>query len=302
MAPNYTIFLVSRGLEGISFSLCAILGMTTAGIWFPPDKIGMPMGLASTCVGVGGIIANLIAPHMARVGGWQSVWWLTVGLSVVSLISVIAFVRMPPWMKAAAAEKGAPKGPGMGEAFGNRNLWLWAAGFGLMTLPMALIMYYVTYLTKVQGVPLERAGMIASLSSIGLLFGAPFGGFLVGKLGLGNMKRLIAVTALLYAILLALAFNISGPAIPIWMLLTGAIGLGCIPTLFLSTVPSTGVKPELIGIGMAIAMFAMNLFNIVGPPVFGAIVTNAGWNAAAYSLIPVVAISVGLAYMTKLAE
>ena len=108
MAASYPVFLLSRGLEGISFSLLAVVGGTAAGIWFPPQKIGMPMGVMCSSMGISGILAMAIAPRLAQSFGWQSVWWVTGVLSFLSLLAVAIFVRMPPWMNAAAAVRTPP--------------------------------------------------------------------------------------------------------------------------------------------------------------------------------------------------
>jgi MFS family permease len=303
MATNYPVFLVSRGLEGVGFTLIALVGATTAGIWFPPHKVGVAMGMISTCIGVGGFLVMAIAPRMTQSMGWQSVWWLTAALSFASLVSVAIFIKMPPWMTAASASLAgapAPKGPGVGEGFANRNIWLWAVAYLCVFIPAILFMYYMTYLTKAQGFSLEKAGMVSSLGSVGSLIGAPLAGFLIGKLG--HLKISLTAGILLYCVLILLAFNVTGIMIPIWMVLVGIVGLGFIPVVCMSAVPGIMLKPQLIGIGMAIAGFGANVAGMIGPPFFGRIVEKAGWNAGAYALIPVALVGIIFVHMTKIAE
>ncbi len=108
MATSFPVFLVSRGFDGISFSLLAVVGATCNGVWFPPRKVGIAMGMSATCVGAGGFPATLLAPLLAQHFGWQSVWWVSGVLSFLALLSVAFFVRMPPWMNAAAAVRTPP--------------------------------------------------------------------------------------------------------------------------------------------------------------------------------------------------
>lgn len=301
LATNYPVFLISRALEGVGFALIALVGATTAGIWFPPHRIGLAMGLISTCMGVGGFVTMAAAPRMAHLMGWHAVWWLTTAISFVSLLSVIAFVRMPPWMTAVAPGAGAPPpGPSLSAGFANRNIWLWAAAYLCIFLPSAVFMYYVTFLTKVQGYTMENAGLVSSLGSVGLLVGAPLGGILIGRIG--HLKLMLGVGVVLYCLLLTLAFNISGIAIPIWMVVMGAVGMGFIPTVCMTAVPGIMGNPQLMGLGMAIAGFGANLAGMIGPPLFGSIVEKAGWNAGAYTLIPVALLGVLFAAVTRIQQ
>jgi predicted MFS family arabinose efflux permease len=300
LAASYPVFLVSRGLEGISFSLLAVVGGTAAGIWFPPQKVGVPMGVMCSSMGVSGILAMAIAPLMAQSFGWRSIWWVTGVLSLLSLLAIAIFVRMPPWMSvaaavrtppwmnvAAAAREGAIKKPGLGEAFANRNIWLVSAAFLLFYIPnSALGTYYVDYLTKVRGFTMVRAGLFNCFSMVGLLIGAPLAGYLLNKVR--NIKLILTVNGLLLGLLSLLPFHISGILVPIWLLLFGVFGAGVVSTVCLAAVPKVLAKPELVGVGMAIAGLGMNLAGIVGAPYFGAIVDRAGWNAGAYALIPAI--------------
>ena len=314
VAANYPVFLLSRGLEGISFSLLAVVGGTAAGIWFPPQKIGMPMGVMCSSMGVSGILAMAIAPRLAQSFGWQSVWWITGILSFLSVLAVAIFVRMPPWMKAgaavrtppwmnaaAAAGEGARKKAGLGEAFANRNIWLLSATFLFFYLPnSALGTYYVDYLTKFQGFTNVGAGLLNCFSMVGLLIGAPLGGYLLSKVK--SFKLVLTVNGLLLGLLSLVPFHISGILVPIWLLLFGVLAAGIVSTVCLAAVPKVLVKPELVGMGMAISGFGMNLSAIVGAPYFGAVVDRAGWNAGAYALIPAVLLGFIANWITKYGE
>jgi predicted MFS family arabinose efflux permease len=311
VAASYPVFLFSRGLEGISFSLLAVVGGTAAGIWFPPQKIGMPMGVMCSSMGISGILAMAIAPKLAQSFGWQSVWWVTGIFSFLSLLAVAIFVRMPPWMNAAAAvrtppwmnvaaraEEGARKKAGLGEAFANRNIWLVSAVFLLFYIPnSALGTYYVDYLTKSQGFTNVGAGLLNCFSMVGLLIGAPLGGYLLSKVR--SFKLVLTVNGLLLGLLSLVPFHISGILVPIWLLLFGVFGAGIVSTVCLAAVPEVLVKPELVGMGMAISGFGMNLAGIVAAPYFGAIVDRAGWNAGAYALIPAVLLGFIANWMTR---
>jgi predicted MFS family arabinose efflux permease len=217
-------------------------------------------------------------------------------------MNAAATVRTPPWMNsAAAARAGAMKKAGLREGFANRNIWLVSATFLLLYTPYnAFSTFYVTYLTKAQGFTMARAGALNSFSMVGLLIGAPLGGYLLSKVR--SFKLIAMVNGLLLGLLSLVPFHISGILVPIWMVLFGVFGAGIVSTVCLAAVPKVMVKPELVGVGIAIAAFGMNIAGIAGAPFFGAVVERAGWNAGAYALIPAVLLGLIATWITRYGE
>jgi MFS family permease len=299
LSTNYTVFLISRGCEGIGFMLIALVTLTVAGIWFPSHKMGFAMGLANTYMGVSGFVALAGIPWVAHRYGWISVWWLTAALSFISLLSVIAFVRMPPWMSTENMAARGAKAPSILEGFANRNIWLWAAADFCVFFPVTVLNFYITYLHQVRGYTLQRAGLVSSLSSVGLLFGAPLAGILIGKFG-HHLKATFSVGIVIYCLLLLVAFNITGIAIPFWMVVMGALGSGFLPTVIMTAVPGIMGSPQTTGMGIAIAGFGICASLMISPVFFGAVVERAGWNAGLYALIPVGLMGIVFASMTKI--
>ena len=302
LSTNYTVFLISRGFEGIGFMLIGLVTFTVAGIWFPPHKVGLAMGLGSTYMGVSGFVALAGVPWIAHRYGWISVWWLTAALSFISLLSVIAFVRMPPWMSTENMAARGAKSPSVLEGFANRNIWLWAAADFCVFFSAVVVNFYMTYLHQVHGYTLQRAGLVGSLSSVGLLFGAhPWLEIPIGKFG-HHFKATFSVGVVIFCLLVLIAFHITGIAIPIWMVVMGALGLGFLPTVIMTAVPRIMGSPQMTGLGIAITVFGAYFSGVIGPVFFGAVVERAGWNTGIYALIPVGLMGIVFASMTKIRE
>ena len=97
-----------------------------------------------------------------------------------------------------------------------------------------------------------------------------------------------------------MAFHITGIAIPLWMVVMGALGSGFLPTVIMTAVPGIMGSPQMAGMGIAIATFGIYASLMISPVFFGAVVERAGWNAGLYALIPVGLMGIVFASMTKM--
>jgi predicted MFS family arabinose efflux permease len=235
---------------------------------------------------------------MAQRMGWQSVWWLGAALSLLSLVLVLLFLRMPPWMNAAG---GPPeKLPSAGKALANRNIWLLMVAFISFVIPTsASFTFYSIYLTKVRGYSIDHASMTTSLGMLGLLIGSPLAGWVLSLVG--RLKTCLTVTLVFLALLLLLPFNIPDALIPVWWILVG-LTMGFTPTICYAAAPGIMGRPELAGLGLAVLTLGNSAGGLIGPMYFGAITEKAGWNAGSYSLIPLVIIGLIAGRMTTFPE
>jgi MFS family permease len=300
-AATFPVYLLGRGLQGIGFTFIAIVGMTTAGLWFPPQKVSLAMGLAGTCVAVGGFLAMATVPHIVASAGVSAVWWMCAALSAISALVVATLLKMPPWILAAHAAGAAGAEPNTSEGFTNRNIWLMTLAYTLTFIPAgAMMTFYVTFLTKVRGMTLESAGPNSGLIMIGWLVGAPLGGAILAKFG--RFKLAMILAAIGTFILTGTGFIATGPAIPIWAFMLGVVSMGYAQVVGMSAVPGIMKKPELIGVGIGIYMLGVNAAGIIGPPMLGAIVQHVGWVSSGYVMLPFLVVSIIVAAVTKFAD
>ena len=295
-APSYPVFLVSRALVGAGFTQLMLLGTTAVGIWFTKEDHGLGMGLVSTCTGVGGFLAMASVSRIQHAFGLQAVWWSAAAVAFVLLLAAAIWVKMPPWM--SAAQMAAQKRTGLSEGFSNRNMWLLGVAFSCVYLcTMALMTFYIHYLSKVRGFTLQRAGLLNSLGWLGMIVGAVLGGYLIGKIGHLQLNLTVGILAL--AVLVLLPFKMTGIMIPIWVILMDAIGMGYCKVACMTAIPGIMAKPQLVGVGMSIYGFGVSVGGMIGPPCFGAIAQRFGWDVATYVLVPVLLIGVLAVRMTR---
>jgi MFS family permease len=302
LANSFSMFLAGRALQGICFGLIAMVGMATASLWFPRQKVSLAMGIVGTCVGVGGFTAMAATPRIVAATGPTGVWWISAVLSAVALLAVAILVKMPPWvLAAAAAAKDAGTPPNTSEAYKNRNIWTLTLAYCMFYIPVGSLMtFYITYLKQARGMSLKQAGFVSSLMMVGLLVGGPLGGIVLAKIR--HLKLSLIAVGCAIIVLSATSFLVTGPLIPIWAFVFGVIGLGFMRVICMSAIPGIMEKPELIGVGIGIYMQGATTAGIIAPPALGAIVQHSSWVMGGYALIPVVIIGIFFTWLTKFAE
>ena len=285
LAPNVNILLASRVIEGTGMGLIAVVAPAILAMWFPPQNQGTPMGIWATWVPVGSLIMYLLAPAMSATTGWQSVWWLAVIFTLVTMLLYGLFVRMPPNLNASViTQPTAPQSNNLLKSLANRDIWLLALEFGAFNLVfLALATFYPTFLYENRGYPLPQASFIASIATIAVLFSAPLAGWLSDRIG--SRRLLMALPFLLFCVILLLPFRVTGWQIYALMIAQGLI-VGAVPTATFAAAPEVMKDARLAGLGLAVVMFGQNLGMFVGPVLFGRMVESLGWVSAGAFLIP----------------
>jgi len=290
LAPDYTILLISRLVQGVGMGLIGVTAPAVVAASFAPERRGTPMGIWAMWVPLGGLLMYNIAPALAAGSGWQAAWWLAAAVALVAGVAwvVVLATGLPahPGPEAVPAGSAAVTGPApepplsLGAALRNRDAWLLSATFGFFAMSAGGINTFLpTFLGEVHGMGLAEASRVASLVLVGTLFGSVAGGAVSDRLG----SRRIAYTVplLVVAALWLLPFNVGTGVMPIVLL---AIGLasGSIPTALFSSVPEVMRDPRLVGAGMGALMVGQNAGFVFGPVLFGALVTATTWAVAGY--------------------
>jgi nitrate/nitrite transporter NarK len=295
LASTPTVLLASRVLEGAGMGLIAVVAPAAIAIWFPAARQGTPMGLWATWVPVGTILMALLAPALALAAGWQAVWWLTAGFSLLVLVVYAALMRMPP-RPAGATSDHAPSLP-LRQALANRQIWLLCLQFGcfnLVFLPLAT--FYPTFLADVRGFSLPQAAFVASISTIVVLVSAPLAGVLSDRIG--SRRLVYSIPFLFIGVLMLFPYTATGWQIYAVMILLGLFA-GAIPTATFAAAPELMARPELAGLGLAVVILGQNLGMFVGPILFGALVEALGWATAGYWMIPVCLVGFAAGWIIK---
>jgi nitrate/nitrite transporter NarK len=290
-----SLLLTSRVIEGIGMGLIAVVAPAVIAVWFPPEKQGTPMGIWATWVPVGTVIMMLLAPRLGLAAGWQSVWWVGAGFSLIVFALYGFLLRMPP--VSTENEIAAVPSPPLKNALVNKDIWLLALAFtcfNLVFFPIAT--YYPTFLSEVRGYTLAEAATITSISTPLILISAPLAGWLSDRIG--SRKRVLTIPFLITAVLLLLPFKVVGWQIYVFMSLLGFVA-GAVPTATFAAAPEVMKNPQLAGLGLAVIMVGQNLGMFVAPILFGKLVESLSWAAAGYWLIPMALLGFVAGWLVK---
>ena len=91
---NYEATLIMGGVLGVAGASFAV-ALPQAGRWYPPNMQGLVMGLAGAG-NIGVVIDSLLAPRIAAVYGWQSVFGFALIPAVIVLTLYIVMSKEPP--------------------------------------------------------------------------------------------------------------------------------------------------------------------------------------------------------------
>jgi MFS family permease len=303
IAETAQMLSVGRFVEGVGMGLIMVASPFAISLWYPAQKRALPTGLWASSVGVGNVVTLLVAPTLAISYGWRSVWWAGAGFSALSFLLFAILFRLPkkeemyemPVPAPAAASQ--EESPSLLKGMANSSFWMISIAFGCYNLVvMAMCSFLPTFLQEVRGyLPtfdhgvFMNASLVTAFIMLASIFMGPAGGRLSDRLG--KRKMVVLISYILMTLTFVLPFTVTGWMIPAYMLLFGIFG-GPIAPVLLASVPEVAAKPQLIGIGMAVAALGQNIGMYIGPALFIRIQVAQNWATAGYWMIPICLIGI----------
>jgi len=288
-ALSSSILIISRVIEGIGMGFMTVLAPATITLWFPPEKRGLPMGIWATWVPVGTLIMLILAPKLAESNGWEFVWWISAAFSFVMFIIYAVFISAPEesdnWTNKNVSPTQLSMNTNNWNGIKNRDVWLMAMIFMLFTFNgLGWSSFYPTFLTNEHGFSLSQASLTFSLSTVMSIVSCLIAGVVSDRIG--SRRLIFTLPAIPLAIFPTLLYLADGIWIPFLLVFYGLF-VGAIPTAIFSAVPEVMGNPKSAGLGLAIITLGQNLGFVLGPAVFGLLVSKLNWTLASLCLIPV---------------
>ena len=274
LAPNATVLLVARVIEGIGSALITIMAPLAIALWFPAKERGLPMSIWSAWVPVANVIMFNSAYGLQELLGWRGVWFFGAALVAAAAVLYIIWVDSPK----GSEEKGASFAPLLREGIGNRQAWL--LGLAFATFSFGIMSYNTwapTYLTDTLNLSTPRASFFASLVFAGGIGGNLLAGWLMGRVR-DRLKLLLAAFAG-NVLLMTLGFRLASTGIIAPYMISLGLVSNIIPAVIFTLAPEIASRPALAGLTMAMVTVQSNTASLIGPPILGALVSRNGWQA-----------------------
>jgi sugar phosphate permease len=217
-------------------------GVKLISSWFPPEKLGLAMGIFTSATSLGTAIANAVVPSLIASAGWQASYHLFGALSMVTAVVCYVFVRPGPTTGAAIREQGSFL-TDMRSLARNRNLVLVGlAGFGGFWGTYGFVTWSNTLMVKGHHISPTKAGIVVVVFATAAVIAKPLIGLVADFFG-GARKVPAIIMFALFAATLVLFGSVGEVSMLLWIApVLGVAAYGYTPLLVALTprlVPAT---------------------------------------------------------------
>ncbi len=287
LTNDLALLMGSRLLEGVGIGLIGVAAPSCVTIWFPERKRGLALGIWATWVPVGSVVAFNTAPAIAGAFGYQAVFFAIAAVCAVAFVLFALVYKMPPGATGDMGVEGTFK-----ESLKyckNRRIWILGAVFFLFAFTTIGIMntYYNTFLETQLGFDAQTASTLSSVIMFLSLIVAPLTGFVSDRLPLGR-KYIVGLVMMLLLIPTGffMFYTGNGAIAVMWVTIVlqgvgGGMCGGSLRPMAPMLMRNTAMGATM---AMAIMQLCQNLGSAVGSPLFGAVMSQAGWQTASLVL------------------
>ncbi|MEI5992491.1 MFS transporter [Candidatus Enterococcus mansonii] len=278
---SFWLLLISRAVEGISFSMIIMVGIVLINFWFKDVGSGIATGLWGTFSALGSMLAMNLFKPLSQQYGLRSLWVIIAGFSVLFLALYLLFLDEPTSQMSEQPKEG--KGS-IKNAMANKSIWLLAFAQGCMAFVLfTFINLYPLIYEQLYGLSETLANRYTGYFG---LFGIPFGalaGYLIDKTKKGQVIILFSFLLMLVATFWMGYLSSSFTFIAQLFALSAGASLSSSCVMILA--PNSVKQERLIGASISF----INLFYYIGIFIGTPLVTkvseyNHSWLTAIYLL------------------
>ncbi|WP_373657544.1 CynX/NimT family MFS transporter [Sporomusa acidovorans] len=297
-APNVTVLLISRLIEGLGFGLIPLVVPAIIAAWFPAEKRGLPMAIWTLWVSIGMLIVfnatNFIVPGY----GWRGVWWFVTILLIVSGFLFATVIKLPEVagrrgstnISDSSAEKVS-----LLEGFKAPAAWMLAIIFVVFSFGNgAFTGFYPTFLVQKFGIDMATANSYTSIATTGMMVGGIIIGFLLNQVPNKFHSIVMIVCMAITGFFFYVQFKITSLEYIVPLMFIIGMASQLIPPVVFTMAPEASARMETIAATMGIISLGSNLGGMFSTFVVGIFVERSGgdWGAALTPLA--VAVMIGL--------
>ncbi|MFM5924158.1 MAG: MFS transporter [Novosphingobium sp.] len=279
LATGFAMLLMLRLLLGLGESAGFPASSKLLAEALPPGRLGAANGLVGAGLMLGNGLGILLGGLILAKLGWQALFFVFGGLSLLWLLPWLAMTRPAPVLPTDAQP--VEPAPGYAQMLSHRETWGAMLGMFCSNYPYFIVLSWLPlYLVKQQGFTITQmawlGGLVYLFGALINLFGGPWIDRLIARGGNAPALRKAVVlgssgTAVLC--MLACTFGDTRTAIGGLLAYSLAIGLGPIGTF---TVGQTLGGPRGAGKWIALQNGSGGLSGVVGPLVTGVLIDATG--------------------------
>lgn len=297
---SFSQLLFTRTVIGAGEAGYAPGGMAMISALYPKEKRSWINGIWNASIPLGGAIGVALGGFIAAKWGWRSAFGVVAipGLIVAILFFFIKDYKTVSLVKNENGEnsENITRQSKMSfkdilkEFFSKPSLMLTYFGMtGIVFVTTALMSWLPSFFSRLDNIPLQKAGAKASLVMILAIVGAPVGGYLADKWRKKKLNaRLLlpALTTIIAAFFAFLSFVVFDGTLQYIFLLM----LGTSVTMF---IPAAGavtqdlVHPGLRATSYAIAVITQNLLGASAGPIVIGLISDKTDISTALSILPI---------------
>ncbi|KGX87024.1 MFS transporter [Pontibacillus litoralis] len=96
LAPNFTIFILSRAIAGVGAGLFSPLAVAGSTLFVLPEQKGRALSLTIGGMSMGTVLGVPIGLYIANVLNWQAAMWVVVGISIIAACCIWILLPQVP--------------------------------------------------------------------------------------------------------------------------------------------------------------------------------------------------------------
>ena len=295
LSSSYTSLLIYRLISGAGATILIVLSPLLVTMYFTKKNMGTAMGIFNVAVPVGTVISVNLFGYLGLFMRWQSNIAVIVGFVFVVLLLVMVFLITPPEKKGKTSSSPKVK----------INLGISLIFVGIIwMIANAQLLAYITFgsvFFQLQNMSVQEAGFLTSMIMLISIFLTPIIGIMIDKT---NQKKIFLFLGLAIMAIAFFAMATLWLSLTLWAVALG-VGFAFVPVVVFSLLPDV-VKPENMGMGLALITAASNLGIAIGAAGFGLILDITSQSFAVgfqiLAAFSVIAIFILFAIKTKLAR
>ncbi|PKN71581.1 MAG: hypothetical protein CVU54_00730 [Deltaproteobacteria bacterium HGW-Deltaproteobacteria-12] len=292
LTKNFTQLLLMRSVVGAGEAAYTSGGHAMIAAYFPEEKRATMNGLFTAAIPMGTAIGVILGGAIAVNWGWRYAFGL---LAIPGLIVAILFFWVKDYKTVQITKTAGNVETKMGwkdialEFLHTPSVLFTYIGYvGNTFVTTALMNWLPSYFNRIEGIPMDQAGVKTSVVFLLAIFGAPIGGMLTDKIRkkwFHARMSVPAVTSLLTGIFLFIGFFfLEGRAQYIFLILFGFTA-----PMFAaggSAVTQDVVHPGLRAISYSLAQFFMMLLGYSLSPIFVGAISDRYDLLTAFKFLP----------------